>query len=266
MADFVTTDKHDDGVVVLRIDRAPVNALNVAVAEELLGSARELSMDPGVKAVVVTGGEKVFAAGADISEIGTGEVKGGSAEMDARHVGAVLRTSFDALAAIPRPVIAAIAGYALGGGLELALAADLRIAATTARLGLPEILLGIFPGAGATQRLPRLVGMAKAKEMVWTGRHLRTDEALAVGLVDRVVPAGSLLEAATAWASELAQGAVVAMGLAKRAMDSGIELPLQRGLDLEAEVFLEALATEDAATGLRSFLEHGPGKARFVGR
>jgi enoyl-CoA hydratase/carnithine racemase len=154
----------------------------------------------------------------------------------------------------------------LGGGFELALACDLRIAADNARVGQPEVLLGIIPGAGATQRLPRLVGPARAKELIWSGRQVNAEEALAIGLVDRVVPAAELEDAALTWAGTFASGPAVALGLAKRAIDAGLDLPLEQGLDLEADVFVEVFGTEDATTGVRSFLEHGPGKARFAGR
>ncbi len=170
------------------------------------------------------------------------------------------------MAAIPRPVIAAVNGFALGGGLELAMSCDLRIAGDKARLGQPEILLGIIPGAGGSQRLPRLVGPAKAKELVWSGRQVRADEALAIGLVDRVAPAAELEAQALAWAGELAAGAVVAMGLVKQVIDEGLDGSLARGLDVEATAFVEVFGTEDARVGVASFLEHGPGKATFQGR
>ncbi len=163
-------------------------------------------------------------------------------------------------------MIAAIRGYALGGGLELACACDLRVAGENARLGQPEILLGIIPGAGGTQRLTRLVGPARAKELVWSGRQVRAAEALEMGLVDRVVPTGDEEHAALHWAEELAKGAVVAMGLAKRVIDAGLGGALADGLDLEAEAFAEVFGTEDAATGVQSFLADGPGKAKFTGR
>ena len=211
-----------------------------------------------VKAVVVTGAGKAFAAGADISEFG---------DQDAgREISAGFRAAFDAVAAIPRPVIAAVHGVALGGGMELALACDLRIAADSARLGQPEILLGVIPGAGATQRLPRLVGRARAKELIWSGRQVKAEEAHAIGLVDRVVPADELLQAAVSWAAELARGAVVAMGMAKRVIDAGLDVDVAAGLDLETDAFAEVFGTDDAKTGVRSFLEHGPGKAKFSGR
>ncbi len=259
MADpFVLSERRADGVATVRLNRPPLNPLSTDMLGALAEVAREIALDTDVKAVVVCGSEKALAAGADISEFG--------GQDDAGRIGAAFRSAFDAIAAIQRPVIAAIRGFALGGGLELALACDLRVAADTARLGQPEILLGIIPGAGGTQRLPRLVGPARAKEMVWSGRQLRADEALAIGLVDRVVPAAEVDDAAHEWAAALASGAVVAMGLAKRAIDTGLDGSLDAGLDAEAEAFVEVFGTEDAATGVASFREHGPGKATFSGR
>ncbi|MFL6243410.1 MAG: enoyl-CoA hydratase/isomerase family protein [Acidimicrobiia bacterium] len=258
MPENVHAERDADGVAVVRIDRPPLNALSGALLDELASVAGDLAGDSEVKAVVVLGGPKAFAAGADISEFGGPD--------EARAIAARFRAAYDTLGEIPRPVIAAINGVALGGGLELALACDLRIAADNARVGQPEILLGVIPGAGATQRLPRLVGPARAKELVWSGRQVKADEALAIGLVDRVVPAAELEDAALAWAASLASGAVAAMGIAKRVIDGGISGRLDDGLDLEADAFAEVFDTEDAATGVRSFLEHGPGKAKFVGR
>ncbi len=256
MGELVSTGRRDDGVEVVTLQRPPMNALSAELLAELAGVAEGLAKDPDLKAVVVTGGERVFAAGADI-----GQLQGPEHDLIGNF-----RRAFDTLASVPRPVIAAIAGYALGGGLELALACDLRVASATARLGVPEILLGLHPAAGGTQRLPRLIGPARAKELIWSGRHVRPDEALAIGLVDRVVPAGEHLEAALEWAGTLASGAVVAMGLAKRAVDGGLDATLGEGLDLEAELFAEAIRTEDGGIGIKSFFDHGPGKARFVGR
>ena len=258
MPESVRIDRQADGVTVLRIDRPPLNALSSALLDEIASAARDVGGDPDVKAVVVLGGPKAFAAGADITEFGGPD--------EARAIGQRFRAAYDAIGEIPRPVIAAINGVALGGGLELALACDLRVAAENARVGQPEILLGVIPGAGATQRLPRLIGTARAKELIWSGRQVKADEALALGLVDRVVPAAELEDAARAWAGSLASGAVVAMGVAKIVIDGGMDGRLDDGLDLEAEAFAEVFGTEDAATGVRSFLEHGPGKAKFVGR
>ena len=258
MSELVHADHHDNGVAVVRLNNPPVNALSREVLGELVSVVEKLRDDEGVKAVVVTGDGKAFAAGADISEFGDRD--------RAREIGVAFRSAFDAFADVPRPVIAAVHGVALGGGMELALACDLRIAADSARLGQPEMLLGILPGAGATQRLPRLVGPARAKELIWSGRQVKADEALAIGLVDRVVPADELLDAAIGWAGELANGAVVAMGLAKRAIDVGLDADLASGLDAEADAFVEVFGSEDAQTGVRTFLEHGPGKAKFTGR
>jgi enoyl-CoA hydratase len=225
---------------------------------EIRDAARALAADPKVKAVVVAGSEKAFAAGADITEFGD--------QAAAREIEQSFREAFDAVAAIPRPVIAAMRGFALGGGLELAMACDLRVAGETARMGQPEILLGIIPGAGGTQRLPRLIGPGRAKEVIWSGRHVRADEALAIGLVNRVVMPGEEEHVAVHWAEELGAGAVVAMGLAKDAIDRGLDGSLAAGLDRERDNFIEVFATEDAQTGVKSFLENGPGKAKFNGR
>jgi enoyl-CoA hydratase/carnithine racemase len=258
MPEGVHSERRADGVAVVRIDRPPLNALSGALLDELAAIARDLAADSDVKAVVVFGGPKAFAAGADISEFGGPD--------EARAIARRFRSAFDAIGDIPRPVIAAINGVALGGGLELALACDLRVAADNARVGQPEILLGVIPGAGATQRLPRLIGPARAKELIWSGRQVRADEALAMGIVDRVVPAAELEDAALAWAASFASGAVVAMGVAKTVIDGGLGGRLDDGLDLEADAFADVFGTEDAATGVRSFLEDGPGKAKFRGR
>ncbi|MDP9334227.1 MAG: enoyl-CoA hydratase-related protein [Actinomycetota bacterium] len=256
--DLVLLEPHDDGVVVVRLNNPPMNPLSRALLERLRDIGRAVCDDAMVKAVVVAGGEKAFAAGADISEF--------SGPDAARVIAGAFRDAFDAVVAIPRPVIAAIRGYALGGGLELACACDFRVAGETARLGQPEILLGIIPGAGGTQRLTRLVGPARAKEMIWSGRQVRAEEAHEIGLVDRVVTPGEEEQAALHWASELAKGAVVAMGIAKRAIDDGLDRPLADGLDLERDAFVEVFGTEDARNGVQSFLADGPGKARFSGR
>jgi enoyl-CoA hydratase/carnithine racemase len=255
--DYVTTERRGD-VALVQLNRPPMNPLSQALLANLRDVARELGGDASVKAVVVTGSDRAFAAGADIDEFGDSET--------ARRIEVGFRDAFDAVAAIPRPVIAAVRGYALGGGLELAMACDLRVAGDSARVGQPEILLGIIPGAGGTQRLTRLVGPARAKELVWSGRQVRADEALAIGLVDRVVGADEVLDNALAWATQLATGAVVAMGLAKHVIDDGIGRPLAEGLDAETRAFVEVFDTEDARIGVESFRANGPGKARFTGR
>ncbi|OIJ88740.1 enoyl-CoA hydratase/isomerase family protein [Streptomyces colonosanans] len=247
-----------EGVGTLRLDRPPMNALDIATQDRLGELAEEVTRREDVRAVVVYGGEKVFAAGADIKEM---------QGMD--HTAMVLRSralqdSFTAVARIPKPVVAAVTGYALGGGCELALCADYRIAAENAKLGQPEILLGLIPGAGGTQRLARLVGPSKAKDLIFTGRMVKADEALTMGLVDRVVPAEEVYAEAHAWAARLAQGPAIALRAAKEAIDTGLETDIDTGLAVERNWFAGLFATEDRERGMRSFVEEGPGKAKFV--
>jgi enoyl-CoA hydratase/carnithine racemase len=246
-----------EGVGTLRLDRPPMNALDTATQDRLRELAEEASVRDDVRAVVIYGGEKVFAAGADIKEMQA---------MD--HAAMVVRSkalqdSFTAVARIPKPVVAAVTGYALGGGCELALCADIRIAGEGAKLGQPEILLGLIPGAGGTQRLSRLVGPAKAKDMIFTGRQVKAPEALAMGLVDRVVPDGEVYEQASAWAARLAAGPAIALRAAKESVDVGLEADIDTGLAVERNWFAGLFATEDRTTGMRSFVEEGPGKAQF---
>ncbi len=254
---FVGVERRPDGVAVLRLDRPKMNAMSRALLAQLRDAAQGLIDEPP-GAVVVTGGDRIFAAGAEISEFGGPD--------EAREIGGLFRDALGAVAAIPRFTVAAVTGVALGGGCELALACDWRICADNARLGQPEILLGIIPGGGGTQRLPRLIGPARAKDLIFTGRQIDAAEALAIGLVDEVVPHDELHDRAYAKAAELAAGAVVAQGLAKRAIDKGLDVSLSSGLDLEQELFVEAFGTDDARVGVQSFLEHGPGKAHFTGR
>ena len=257
MSEFVRLDRSDDGVAVLRLDRPPANALSVAVLGEITEAARGLTADPP-GAVVVTGGDKIFAAGADISEFGGPE--------EAARISGQFREAFDAVAAIPRMTIAAVAGYALGGGCELALACDMRVASDTANFGQPEVQLGIIPGAGGTQRLTRLVGPARAKDIILSGRRITAGEALNIGLCDRVFPAAVLQAEARAMALSFAQGAVAAHALAKRAIDAAYDGFLADGVSTEQELFVQVFETDDAKTGVQSFLENGPGKAKFIGR
>ena len=250
----------EDGVGTIRLDRPPMNALDAAVQEGLRAAAARATADRDVRAVVIYGGEKVFAAGADIKEM---------AEMsytDMVDRSAALSSAFASIARIPKPVIAAITGYALGGGCELALCADFRVAAENAKLGQPEIQLGIIPGAGGTQRLPRLVGPARAKDLVFSGRFVDAAEALAIGLVDRVVPAEQVYRAAVDWAATFVGGPAYALRAAKEAVDRGLEVDLDTGLEIERQQFAALFATEDRTIGMRSFVERGPGKAEFVGR
>lgn len=254
---FVELERRDDGVAVIRLNRPKVNALCAALLDELRDVALALTADPP-GAIVVTGGERIFAAGADISEFRGPD--------EAAIIGRKFFDALQALEAIPRMVIAAVAGFALGGGCEVALACDLRIAAENATFGQPEIQLGIIPGGGGTQRLARLVGPSRAKRIVMSGAPVKAAEALAIGLVDEIVPTVELHERAYALAAEYARGAVVAQGLAKQAIMGGLEGSLTDGLELEQRRFVEVFRTEDARIGVASFLEHGPGKATFIGR
>jgi enoyl-CoA hydratase/carnithine racemase len=255
---LVRVEERPDGVATVRLDSPPLNALSIALLDDLARAAESLGRSPSVRAVLLTGGGRAFSAGGDSRDFNDPE----QAMRAVDHI----RAAFDAVAAIPRPVLAAIRGIALGGGLELAMTCDFRIAAESARLGQPEILLGIIPGGGGTQRLPRLIGPARAKEVIWSGRQLAAEEALDIGLVDRIAPDASLEAVALGWAASLAAGPPIAMGLAKQAIDRGLDGPLRSGLDLEREAFTAACATEDAATGVRSFRDYGLGHARFHGR
>jgi len=250
----------DGGVGTIRLDRPPVNALSRRVQEELLVAAREATERDDVRAVVVHGGEKVFAAGADVEEMDALD----HAEM--ARIARRLSAGLGALATVPKPTVAAVTGYALGGGLEVALACDRRIAADTAILGVPEILLGVIPGGGGTQRLARLVGPARAKDLVYTGRFVRAPEALAIGLVDEVVPAAEVYARARAYVEPFTRGPALAYAAAKRAIDGGLDVDLRTGLDIESDLFAGLFATDDRRTGMASFLAEGPGKARFTGR
>ncbi|HET6153529.1 MAG TPA: enoyl-CoA hydratase-related protein [Marmoricola sp.] len=259
MGEFVRLEVADS-VGTIRLDRPKMNALDVAMQEEIRAAATEATDRDDVKAVVIYGGERVFAAGADVKEMA-----------DMSHVDMIKRSSglisaFSAVARIPKPVVAAITGYALGGGCELALCADVRIAADNATLGQPEVLLGIMPGAGGTQRLSRLVGPSRAKDIIFTGRFVKADEALAIGLVDRLVPAEEVYSAAVEWASQFANAATYAIRAAKEAIDRGLEVDLETGLEIERQQFAALFATEDRTIGMGSFVENGPGKAQFKGR
>ncbi len=259
MGEFVRLEV-EGGVGTIRLDRPKMNALNVAMQEEIRAAAAEATERDDVKAVVLYGGPKVFAAGADVKEMNAMSYT----DMVKRSTG--LTSAFTAVARIPKPVVAAVTGYALGGGCELALCADIRIAADDATFGQPEILLGIIPGAGGTQRLTRLVGPSRAKDIIFTGRFVKADEALAIGLADKVVPADAVHDEAVAWAGRFANAATYALRAAKEAIDRGLEVDLDTGLEIERQQFAALFATEDRAIGMGSFVEQGPGKAEFEGR
>jgi enoyl-CoA hydratase/carnithine racemase len=259
VGDFVRLEV-EDGIATIRLDRPPMNAIDVAVQEELRAAAGEAGERKDVAAVVLYGGEKVFAAGADVKEMATMSYT----EMVDRS--GALQSSFTAVARIPKPVVAAVTGYALGGGCELAMCADFRVAGDNAKLGQPEILLGIIPGAGGTQRLPRLVGPAKAKDIIYSGRMVAAAEALEIGLVDHVVPGDEVYTAARKLVARYVGGPTYALRAAKEAVDRGLEVDLDTGLEVERLQFAGLFGTEDRRTGMTSFVEQGPGKATFEGR
>jgi len=258
-AEFVRLEVAD-GVGTIRLDRPKMNAISVQVQAELRAAAAEATEREDVKAVVVYGGERVFAAGNDVKEMA------GLSYAEMVTLSSSVQSAVTAIARIPKPVVAAVTGYALGGGCELALAADVRIAADDATFGQPEILLGIIPGAGGTQRLSRLVGPSRAKDIIFTGRFVKADEALAIGLADRLVPAADVYTEAVAWAGQFTAAASYAVRAAKEAIDRGLEVDLDTGLEIERLQFAGVFATEDRTIGMTSFVENGPGKARFVGR
>ena len=240
--------EREGAVATIRLDRPPANAFARPLSLELSDAARSLAGEAEVRAIVLWGGERLFAAGADIKTM----VDHGPAEIRP-DVGALEQACRD-VEAIPVPVVAAIEGFALGGGLEVALACDLRIAGEGAKLGLPEIGLGIIPGAGGTQRLPRAIGHARAREMILTGRQVEADEALAIGLVQRVVPTGEAYPAALEQARVFAAGPTLAYAAAKRALAAAAG-DLGAGLAVERDVFVPLFDTHDQEEGMRAFLE-----------
>ena len=259
MGEFVRVER-DGAIATIRLDRPPMNALAAQGQDELAAAAADVAADPAIRAVVIYGGGKVFAAGVDVKEMA--DVGYPRMAVDSRR----LQAAFTSVAKIPKPVVAAVNGYALGGGLELALCADFRVAGESARLGQPEILLGIIPGAGGTQRLPRLIGPARAKDIIYTGRFVSAAEALEIGLVDRVVPDAETYQTARDLVARYATGPALALRAAKQAIDDGLEADLDIGLEIERLHFSGLFATEDQRAGMRSFIENGPGKATFTGR
>jgi enoyl-CoA hydratase/carnithine racemase len=258
MTDEVSIDVAG-GIATIRFERPPMNALSISLQEGLRDAAREVSGRRDVDAVIVYGGPKVFAAGADVKEMADWSL----AEALERTRG--LQDAFTAVERIPQPTIAAVTGFALGGGCELAMCCDFRVAGDNAKLGQPEILLGIIPGAGGTQRLPRLVGISRAKDLIFSGRFVSAEEAQAIGLVDRVVAPESVYEEALTWARHLAGGPRLAMQAAKTAIARGMETDLEDGLEIERVHFASLFGTRDRDIGMRTFIEEGPGKAEFSG-
>jgi enoyl-CoA hydratase/carnithine racemase len=249
-----------DGIGTIRLDRPPMNVLSAAMQDELAEIARDVARRRDVRAVVVEGGPRVFCAGVDVTEMATWSTT------DMIDRSRALQDALTAVAELPQPTVAAVSGFALGGGCELALCCDVRVVGDNARLGLPAIRLGLIPGAGGTQRLPRLVGPARAKELIFTGRVVDAQEAQRIGLVDQVVAPDDVGGAARAWAAQFVQGPGYALRAAKEAVDAGLEVDVTTGLALERALFCGLFATQDRTIGMTSFVQEGPGSARFVGR
>ena len=255
--EFLRVERTDDDVVIATLDRPKVNALDTALLLEIGDLAEACPAEPP-GALVLTGGGRHFAAGADLPVF--------AAPATRQAQGNAFRAGFAALETVPCPTLAAVNGFALGGGAELAMCCDFRIAGEGAVLGQPEVLLGLIPGGGATQRLARLVGVTKAKELIWGGAQVKAAEALVIGWVDEVVPDDEVLERAVERATGYARGPRVALRASKRAIDEGIQGTLADGVDLELDLFMEVFESEDAANGVASFFEHGPGRATVRGR
>lgn len=259
MSDFVRLEV-EGGIGTIRLERPPMNALNVEIQDALHLLAIEAAVRRDISAVIVYGGEKVFAAGADIKEMQT------MSYTDMVDRSAALQSAFTAVARIPKPTVAAVTGYALGGGCELALTCDFRVAGENATFGQPEVLLGVIPGAGGTQRLSRLVGASRAKDIIFTGRFVSAEEALRIGLVDEVVAPEDVYAAARRRVERYVGGPAYAIRAAKEAIDRGQEVDLETGMEIERMQFAGLFATHDRTIGMDSFVERGPGKAQFEGR
>ena len=259
MSTFVRLEV-EDGIGTIRLDRPPMNALNVEIQDALHIAAAEAAARRDVSAVIIYGGEKVFAAGADIKEMQP------MSYTDMVDRSMALQAAFTAVARIPKPTVAAVTGYALGGGCELTLACDFRVAADNATFGQPEVLLGVIPGAGGTQRLSRLVGASRAKDIIFTGRFVSAEEALRIGLVDEVVAPEDVYAAARRRVERYVGGPAYAIRAAKEAIDRGLEVDLETGLEIERMQFAGLFATHDRTIGMAAFVEKGPGKADFEGR
>ncbi|MFC0558346.1 enoyl-CoA hydratase/isomerase family protein [Halalkalibacter alkalisediminis] len=254
--EYILDENH---VATVYLNRPPYNPLNTQLYQELANLFEELEKDPLVRAIIITGkGDRAFAAGADINEM----MNLNGAEM--LEMSRVSRAAYDKVEAINKPVIAAVNGLALGGGCELALACDFRICSSNTKFGLPEINLGIIPGGGGTQRLPRLIGHSKAKELLYFGEMIDSERAVEVGLVNKSVELEDLLTEATNWAEKLAGKPSIAMQMLKKSINQGTSVDLKSGLDLEAACFGNAFASEDRKEGMQSFVDKR--KPQFTGR
>ena len=257
MGDLVRLEV-EDGVGTIRLDRPPMNAINEALTRDLADAAMEATTRDDVRAVILYGGDKVFAAGADVKMMAP------MTSVQVKSMIAALQEVFHLVEEIPKVTIAAITGYCLGGGCELAMCADFRFAGEGAKIGQPEITLGIIPGAGGTQRLPRLVGPARAKDLIYSGRFASAEEALAIGLVDRVVPDDQVYVAALEGARRYANGPTQALRAAKVAINWGVRTDFRSGVVIEREVFADLFATDDQKEGMAAFAEKR--KPDFSGR
>ena len=258
MARFFDIEKENQ-LAIITINRPPVNALSLEVVEELSGILADLRSDAGVKALIITGaGPKAFIAGADITQFQQGDLA--TVEKFIRRGQEV----FEELETYPKPVVAAINGVCLGGGNELAMACDLRLAAESARFGQPEVNLGIIPGWGGTQRLPRLVGKTVAMEILFLGQMIDAREAWRIGLVNQVVPDAELLAKAKELGQRLAAQPPLALAAMKKAVRDGLDTTLDQGLELEVKAFLQVYQTEDAKEGVNAFLSKR--KPEFKGK
>ncbi len=253
----LVTYSTQDAVAVITLDRPPVNALNADLIGDI-ASAVDMAADPSVRAVVITGAPH-FAAGADITGF-QAAFDAGAEERQATGLSEVIAS----LEALPKPTIAAVRGFALGGGLELSMGADLRYLGESAKVGQPEIMLGLIPGAGGTQRLARIVGPQRCKELCMTGRHVEAAEALAIGLADKVVADDDLLAVAMEDAAKFAAGPTVAYAAVKDAVRNGFDRTLDEGLAIEADAFADCFRSEDAKIGVAAFLAKE--RPDFVGR
>ncbi len=260
MGEFVNVEPSShDKVAIIRLDRPKVNALNKQVGAELLAAAKEIESRPEIRGVVIWGGPKIFAAGADIAEFPTTGDRDPSAQVDG------LIEALSTIENLSAISVSAVNGFALGGGCELSMAADFRVCGEGAKFGQPEILLGIIPGAGGTQRLTRLVGVTKSKELNYSGRMIDAAEALAIGLVSEVHPDDQVLDAAVALAGKYADGPA-AIANCKKAIMDGLHVSIAEGMEIEKREFVASFQTDDAVIGINSFLENGPGKAQFTGK